>query len=137
MTELLEVAEVDHGLSAKTNAALDKLDDEEFAVRETATRNLYELGESVVPLLTDALAKAESQEVRSRLRMLLKAWQRREIEYSQDELRSLRAINVLREVGGPVSLAALEKLAAGDPISEVTVRARANLQLLRGGKSPR
>jgi WD40 repeat protein len=89
-----------------------ELDDDEFAVRENASRELAAVGSAAAHELSAALARAESPEVRQRLRRL------RDLATSPtiarpDELQARRAICVLERIGSEPARRVLSYLAAG------------------------
>src|SRR5262249_46145221 len=100
-----------------------ELDDEEFAVRQTASKGLRRLGTVAEPFLREALEKKPSAEVRSRVNELLAGIKKP--EWDPDDLRHLRAIAVLERVGTPEALRVLEALAKGSPLSARTQDAKA------------
>jgi hypothetical protein len=89
---------------------LKDLDSGQFATRQTATRELQELGDAVKLELENALARPDSPlESRQRLRRILDAL----AVPSRDRLRELRAVEVLERVGTPEARRLLGSLATG------------------------
>jgi hypothetical protein len=86
------------------------LDDDEFAVREKASRALEKLGSRAWPALRRVLAGGPSLEVRRRAEKLLKKAEPF-LPIQQEELRAWRAIEVLERIGTTAARAALEGLA--------------------------
>src|SRR5262249_47743293 len=72
------------------------LDSEEFAVRDTAAKELTKLGEVVAPRLQRALEGAPSAEPRRRLSVILARLQGLP---TGESLRALRAIQALEAIG--------------------------------------
>jgi hypothetical protein len=105
------------------------LDNDEFARREAASKQLAAFGTGAEPALRKALAETNSAEVRSRINQLLKTigeW----VVTDPDALRSLRAIWVLERIGTPAARAVLEDLAKGAPEARQTQEAKAALNFL-------
>jgi hypothetical protein len=106
------------------------LDDDVFARREAAERELARLGEVAVPALRRALAERPSPEVRARAQALLKevlAWVVKDPEVA----RALRGVWVLQRIGTPEALALLGELAGGAPEARQTQAAKAALAWLK------
>jgi WD40 repeat protein len=121
----VEAKDVDESGIARLIALLD---DDDFAVREEASRELRRLGAKCRPALVRALAKEPVPEVRRRAEQLLDklgdpdpAW---------EMLRPLRALEVLEHLGTPEARAVLERLAQGKPDAQLTREARAILERL-------
>jgi RNA polymerase sigma factor (sigma-70 family) len=101
---------------------LRDLDSEEFAVRENAARDLEKLGETARPAIERALAsKNASPELRRRLEDL----QGRLAVPAGEQLRELRALEVLEHVATPDAGHLLQALAAGAPEARLTREAAA------------
>jgi WD40 repeat protein len=98
------------------------LDDDAFAVREKASRDLAEMGPLAVAALKKA-AKSGSLEVRRRAQDLLRKLQGGGI--APDRLRAFRAVEVLDRIGTPAARVVLKNLLAGklDPALEASIRA--------------
>jgi WD40 repeat protein len=90
---------------------LADLDADEFAVRETATRELTNLGERAEAALSAALKNRPSLEVRKRIEDLLLRARSREL--SPERLREMRAVRVLEQIGTNAARETLQSLAAG------------------------
>jgi dipeptidyl aminopeptidase/acylaminoacyl peptidase len=84
------------------------LDDDEFAVRERATSELRTLGPPAGPALRRALEADPSPEVQRRVQALLERL--KETSLTPEELRTLRAAEVLGRFGTPEARRLLEKL---------------------------
>jgi hypothetical protein len=104
------------------------LDDDAFEVRERATKELAELGESAAPALRKALANPSSVEARRRLEDLLDKLTARDIPPGQ--LRALRALRVLEELDTPDARTILKDLAGGAADDPLTHEATALLARL-------
>lgn len=97
---------------------LADLDSDDFTTREAAARALREFDHKIEPMLRETLAKTSSNEVRSRVRTLLS---RLELSVTpSDELRTLRAIEVLEWLATPSARELLSKLAKGEPNALLT-----------------
>jgi RNA polymerase sigma factor (sigma-70 family) len=108
------------------------LDSERFEVREQATEALKKLGAAAGPALRRALKGKPSLEARRRMEKLLA-----EVEgaaLSAEELRALRAVEVLEHAGTPEAARALQALVKDDRWTRVTREAEAALRRL--GKAP-
>ncbi|HZY87433.1 MAG TPA: sigma-70 family RNA polymerase sigma factor [Gemmataceae bacterium] len=92
-------------------ALLAELDHDEFAVRERAEAALAKLGPAAGPALRKVLEGAPSAEVRSRVERLLKVTT--VALPSGEELRRLRALEVLEQINTPEARRQLEEVARG------------------------
>jgi WD40 repeat protein len=101
---------------------LAQLDSEKYADREGAFRELKKLAPAVEGELRQALDGKISPEVRKRLEKLLEAWEKRPA--SPDELRSVRAIQTLEQIGSPAARAMLTQLSEGAPGAWITTQAK-------------
>jgi RNA polymerase sigma factor (sigma-70 family) len=112
-------------------ALLEQLDSESFAEREQASAELEKLGAAALPLLREALAdRGRSAEVRRRVRDLLEKLD--EPRPTGEELRALRAVEVLERLGGGEARRLLERLAEGSAGAPRTEAARAACRRLAG-----
>src|SRR5262249_19836393 len=100
------------------------LDNEEFAVREQATRQLREIGDLAEPALRAILADKPSPELRGRAEGLLAQV---DASRSPTQMRAVRAVEVLEYVGGPEARHVLQKLADGALQARLTREAKAAL----------
>src|SRR5262249_6745670 len=110
---------------------LTDLDSKRFAIRKKASETLETLGSSVKPALHKALADRPSLEVRRRIERLLERLEG--LVASPEELRSLRAIEVLELIGTDGAQKVLRDLATGAAGARQTQEAKASLQRLRKG----
>jgi hypothetical protein len=101
-----------------------ELDSDRFAVRENATRELEGLGELAEPALREAREGSPPLEFRRRLERLPG------LLVSPDQLRALRAVEVLEHLGGPEARRLLEELAKGAGAARLTREAKATLARL-------
>jgi WD40 repeat protein len=108
---------------------LADLDSDDFATRERATTALAKLGEPAESALRELLAAHPSPEARLRAERLLERLEKPAL--SPDQLRTLRALEVLESGDTPEARAVLEALAGGLPAAQLTREARAALERLR------
>jgi sugar lactone lactonase YvrE len=114
--------------AGKVRSLLAQLDDESFAVRERATKELAQLSDAAEPLLREYLASTKSPEVAQRLEVLLDSAQ--QSAGDAETLRGLRAAEALERIATPDARAALEELATGVAGSRLKSRAREALRRL-------
>jgi hypothetical protein len=110
-----------------------ELNDDEFQVRERASRELAKLGGAAVRPLRQALQETSSPEVRHRLRRLLEAREAEGGPPPPEQLRLLRAVRVLEQVDTSEGRQALEALAQEAPEGRLLEEVRAALGRLRPG----
>jgi hypothetical protein len=108
---------------------LKELDGKRYADRDRATRELAALGELARPALEGLLTKQPPLELRKRVEALLERM--RGPVTSPEELRALRGIEALEQIGSPEACAVLQTLAEGATGHRVTEEARAALARLR------
>ena len=113
----------------RVRALLAQLDDERFAVRERAVRELAAVGDAAEPLLREHLSKTRSPEVAQRLEVLLESVKQSAAD--AEMIRALRAVEVLERIATPEARAALEELAGG--VAGMRLKARAQAALHRLG----
>jgi RNA polymerase sigma factor (sigma-70 family) len=104
------------------------MDSDQFKVRTQAFDQLEKLGELAEPALRKALAGMPAQEARQRLENLLDKVEAR--TWSQQQLLTLRALEVLEQVGTTEARQVLETLAKGAPEARLTQEAKASLERL-------
>ena len=105
------------------------LDSPMFAARQEATAALRQLGPRAIPALRQARDKPLSAGARRRAADLLAELERS--PPAPDELRALRAVEVLEWVGTPEARRLLTGLGRGDPDAPLTRAAGAALGRLR------
>jgi WD40 repeat protein len=110
---------------AKVRKWLSELDDRSFPVRDAASAALARLGPAIEPALRQELEAATTAEKRQRLNKLLDAFGR---DRPPDQLRLLRAVSALAEIGTPAAKKALQELAKADELAPLTADAKAALQ---------
>lgn len=115
----------------RVSELLKQLDDERFAVRESATQELRRLGEVVEPSLRDKLRNSPSLESRRRAEQLLQELhEQRDPMPSPEALWGLRAIEALELIGTADARQLLETLVTGAPEALLTREAKASLKRL-------
>jgi hypothetical protein len=103
---------------------LADLDSSQFKTRQAAFRELAALGEQAEPAIRGLLARGPSAEVRNRLDALLA--RARTIE-DPELLRSVRALEVLEQIGTSATREILQKLAEGAAEARLTREAKESL----------
>jgi WD40 repeat protein len=106
---------------------LADLDSDRFEVREAATKQIEEIGELVKPALQKVLIGKPSLEVQRRVEQILTNV---EPAHSPEQLRILRAVEVLELIGTAEARRLLETLASGAPEARLTREAKASLARL-------
>jgi hypothetical protein len=106
---------------------IDDLDHEDFERRDHASAELAKMGDAVRPLLIKARNEELPAETRRRIDLLLEAL---DVPPSGDELRAIRAVEVLERIGNPEARDVLATLAKGDLEARLTREAKATLERL-------
>jgi hypothetical protein len=101
------------------------LDSEDFRLRENAARELEKMAELAEPGLADAAQKSPSLEVRRHCNQLLN---KLAVISLPDQVRTMRAIEVLEKIGTIEAKQILEPLTQGAKESRLTEEAAAALQ---------
>src|SRR5262249_14635384 len=109
---------------------IDDLDSGEFAVRDRAERDLAQLAQLAEAALREAPKGKPSLEAFRRSERLLERLE--EPVGDPEQLRGLRAVEVLERIGTPEAIEALRALAKGAPAARLTKEARASLDRLAG-----
>src|SRR5262249_3987199 len=104
------------------------LDSEGFAARDQATRELEKLGELAIPPLEKVLASQPSLETRRRAEQLLEKVSGKVL--SAEQVRLVRAVEVLEQTGTSEAVQLPETLAKGAPGALPTREAQAALSRL-------
>ncbi len=112
----------------RINEWITGLDDDSFAVRSRATRELAKSGRTARAAIEQALKRPQSAEAEGRLRTLLQTVEAGDL--SLDELRQLRAIQILEWIKTPEARALLRDLAGGEALASSTHEAKAALERL-------
>jgi len=105
------------------------LDDEDFPVRAAAVKELHLIGPETLVHLRKVIEKSPSAEVRNLAKEVVTR-----IEMSPptpEDLRALRSIEVLENLGSPEALAVLKKWSSGPEGHRLTVEANAALTRLK------
>ena len=102
------------------------LDNDEFAVRDRAQRELERMGEDAAPALRKALAGKPALEARRRIEAILK----KPRALSPETLQVVRAVEVLENIGTAEARELLKSLAKGVPEAVLTQEAKASLERL-------
>jgi WD40 repeat protein len=100
-----------------------ELDNDDFKTRETAQKSLEKLGDRVAGYLRAALRQSPSAETKARLNRLLESLD----TLSLDQVRDLRAVEVLERIGSAEAKAILADLAQGAAGARLTIEAKASL----------
>lgn len=122
-------------LAAQTAAAekaarwIAELDDDAFAVRDRASRELAALGKTAIPALRKAQEKPSSTETARRVKDLLDKLGKPGL--SPAELAGLRSIEVLEHLNTPEARRLLTELANGTADTRLRWEAKASLRRLR------
>jgi hypothetical protein len=116
--------------SEEIEMLIHDLDAEEFERREKASDRLRHIGIQAKARLERSLARSESREVLRRVKEILAALAKRDICPIDEDLREIRAIEVLEAIGTPEAKATLESLAKGASGVRLTAEARAALDRL-------
>lgn len=106
---------------------LDKLDANEFAVRDKAMRELEEMGDQAESALRKALENGPSLEVKRRIDALLAKLG----GFEGERLRTWRALEALENIATPEARTVLETMARGAPGAWLTQEAQAILDRLQ------
>lgn len=104
------------------------LDSRRFATRAKANAELEKLGRLAEPALRRALAGHPSAEVRSRVERLLQDLEKRNTE----DLRDLRAAEILERIDTAEARELLSLLASGSPLATLTTAAQSAVDRLKG-----
>ncbi len=114
--------------AARVARLVAELDDNEYPVRQRAEEELARLGAHAAPALRHALQGKPSPELKRRANRLLARLD--DTTLPPEELRAVRAVEVLESVGSAEARALLRRLADGDPAAARTQEARASLRRL-------
>jgi hypothetical protein len=113
------------------------LEDEVFAKREKATKELTEVAELAEPILRKALADSLSVEAKRRVEKVLRRLEERQAKSAPTELqRARRAVRVLEQNGTTEARKVLETLAKEPAMAWLSQDAQSSLERLdrRGRK---
>jgi RNA polymerase sigma factor (sigma-70 family) len=118
----------------KINQLIEQLDDDTFAVREKAMRELERLRESAEPFLRKALQKSPTLEKRRRIEQLLEPFSKP--LPSVDRVRQIRMLELLEQIDTKEATELLKTLAGGAPGVFLTREAKASLDRLARQSAP-
>jgi WD40 repeat protein len=107
---------------------LADLDNDQFAVREKASKEIEGFGLHALPALEKALERNPSTEARRRMEAVME-------RIGPERIRPLRAIEVLEHIGTSEAEDLLKKLASGAPEARPTQEAKASLNRLANRSS--
>jgi hypothetical protein len=124
-SRLRPAAAVDAGRVA---GLIADLDNDQIQVRSRAAEDLQKLGELAVPALRRALGKQPSLEARRRLETLLQRAESRAL--TAEQLRTVRAVEILEHIGSAAARAVLQALAGGAERARLTEEAKAAVERL-------
>jgi hypothetical protein len=112
------------------------LNNQKYAVRKRANRELETLAELAKPALLKAQERSSSVEMRERFNRLLGRIDQEILTPQQVQI--LRAIEVLEQIETPEARKVLHQVAKGAPEARITVEAKGSLQRLtnRARRSP-
>ncbi len=116
--------------AAKICKLVADLDSRQFSARQRATSELEKVGELAVPALQEALKAEPSLETRKRVEQLLEKLAGAIL--SDEQLRLVRALEVLEQLRTPEAFQVLETLSGGAPGALPTREAQAALNRLIG-----
>jgi WD40 repeat protein/beta-lactamase regulating signal transducer with metallopeptidase domain len=109
---------------------IGELESEKFSVRQEASLNLFKVGEQAVPALRNVLTSQPAIEMRKRVEELLDKLAGGKL--TTEQLRLVRAVEVLEWMGTPEARQVLQALARGAPGALPTLQAQAALERLPG-----
>jgi RNA polymerase sigma factor (sigma-70 family) len=111
---------------ARIDRLIGELDNDQFAVREAAGKELDRLGDVTGPALRKALTGQPSPELRRRVERLLEKLD--EASLTPERLRARRGLDVLERIGTPEARQVVERLASGTAEAWLTREAKATLE---------
>jgi WD40 repeat protein len=111
----------------KIDRLVKQLDDRRFARRESAAKELTEIGPEAQPALERALKDATTLDLRRRIEELISRFRTMP---SGNRMRGVRALEVLERVATPAAKEALVELSGGEPDAWLTREAKAALERL-------
>lgn len=106
------------------------LESSDFRTREAATRALEKLGPLAAPALEKKLEEKLGLETQRRVESILEHADRAVL--TTEEMRAIRAVEVLREIGSPEAVGVLKDLAKGADGAVLSIQARQALACLTG-----
>jgi WD40 repeat protein/beta-lactamase regulating signal transducer with metallopeptidase domain len=124
---LKPAARVDQG---KIDGWIVDLESPKFAVRDSASTNLFKVGEQAVPALHKVLKSPPSLETSNRVAVLLDRLTNGNL--NAEQLRMVRAVEALERIGSQPARQLLQRLAGGAPGALLTREAQDALDRLGG-----
>ncbi|MDZ4818810.1 MAG: hypothetical protein SGJ20_07540, partial [Planctomycetota bacterium] len=134
LQERIKPVPVDEQTSNQIAQLVLQMDDDQFTLREQASEQAAALGENAEPFLREALQTSESAEVRYRIRQLLDQFAAKPLVVPVDQLRAIRAVQILQQVNSPEARELLKELSTGAPEARLTQAAVAALESLPAEK---
>jgi hypothetical protein len=122
--ERLAPVPVDRAMGDTITKLVEQMDHDQFSAREQASQQVAALGEAAEPFLKDALQITSSAEARHRIRRLLADIASQPLILTADQQRTIRAVQILEQIGGNEAREILEKLAKGQPSARLTQEAK-------------
>jgi WD40 repeat protein len=116
--------------SAQLQGLLTRLGDSRYRTRQKATQELEKIGELTQPALVRLLLNKPGPEVANRVRRLLQKIERQRRYPSPEQLRQIRAVAVLEQIGTADARRLLRRLANGAPGARLSREAQASWQRL-------
>jgi hypothetical protein len=116
---------------AVVKSLIARLNDQEFAEREAASKALQALGAAAAPALRSALKGDPSAEQVDRIKRLLAAVNLSVVP-AGERLREVRAVAILERTGTAEARKLLDELASGVPDAWLTMEAEAAVARLKG-----
>jgi WD40 repeat protein len=131
-TELLEdrLQPASAARTEQIRRLIGDLDDDSFAKREAASRQLAQFGAAAEPALADALANHPSPEVRTRIEALLRQSDGAVRPVTPEQMQISRGLIVLERIGNDRSQRLLQRLAGGAVSAWQTATAKRGLERL-------
>lgn len=117
----------------RTARLIRELDSDDFAVRTKAEEELTKQGESVRAALETSLMEKPSLEARHRIEQLL---EQLDPEHSPTQLRLLRAVEAIEQIGTPKARQLLATWSEGVSTARLTREAKAALARLALRSTP-
>jgi RNA polymerase sigma factor (sigma-70 family) len=111
---------------------LVEVDSGEFNARQKALAELVRIGEQVLPLIDEMLAKQPPLDTQQRLKAVQAKLAPGQL--AAERVQVVRAIEVLERMGGAQAQEILQRLAAGAPAALTTTHAEAALGRMKQGK---
>jgi WD40 repeat protein len=114
--------------AGKVERLIAGLGDDEFDARQQAHKELERLSELAGPALQKTLEGKPSAEAAKRIRQLLSKLE--EPVSDPEQLRRIRAVELLERIGTPEAIDFLKALAKGEPVARLTREAKKSLEYL-------